>query len=421
MRPAENIPARHHIYYLTRPDFLKHDHIHRRKIEALAAAGLKASLVAFVPQDLHQGRRDDYQRAVSDRARRVVLANKPDELNQKVWNFFALRLLYLRRVLVHILLCEPAPLLKLKKLPILGRRLRVVIEHEGDIASECLYRWAYGKFEPPPDEPPAEFRAEYDYIVAKQKGELLKADGAVLVTKEHLALWEKRLGSRLNALVLPTMFDSAQFSFSAERRQTLRAQLGLGDKLVMVYSGSVSMPWQRFEYVCRFTRELLSLGYPVCLLALVHTDGHPMARKVILQHGLEQASLLRAVAPAEMSAWLSAADVSLFLRHNHVMNRIVTSAKLGEYLAAGLPLVTTWACPFFRPFAEAHSAALALPDSLELPSDFKSRFDALAVKGKDTALRSQFSQAFKAAFSGANDPMNKYVEFISNQLRSIRQ
>jgi predicted transcriptional regulator len=417
MRPAENIPARHHIYYLTRPDFLKHDHIHRRKIDALAAAGLKASLVAFVPQDLHQGRRADYERAVSDRARRVVIANNPDEVNQKVWRFFALRLLYLRRVLVHILLCEPAPLLKLKKLPILGRRLRVILEHEGDIASECLYRWAYGKFEPPPDEPPAEFRAEYDYIVAKQKAELLEADGAILVTKEHWALWEKRLGSPLRALVLPTMFDSAQFSFAAERRQALRAELGLRDKLVLVYSGSVSMPWQRFEHVCRFTRDVLSLGYPVCLLALVHTDGHAMAQKVIVQHGLEQASLLRAVAPAQMAAWLSAADVALFLRHNHVMNRIVTSAKLGEYLAAGLPLVTTWACPFFRPFAEAHSAALAVPDSLELSSEFKSRFDVLAARGKDNTWRLQFSQAFKAAFSDANDPMNQYVEFIANQLR----
>ena len=213
------------------------------------------------------------------------------------------------------------------------------------------------------------------------------------------------------------MFDSAQFSFAAERRQALRAELGLGDKLVLVYSGSVSMPWQRFEHVCRFTRKLLSLGYPVCLLALVHTDGHAMAQKVIVQHGLEQASLLRAVAPAQMAAWLSASDVALFLRHNHVMNRIVTSAKLGEYLAAGLPLVTTWACPFFRPFAEAYSAALAVPDSLELPGEFKSRFDVLAAQGKDNAWRSQFSQAFKESFSGANDPMNKYVEFIANQLR----
>jgi len=417
MRPAENIPARHHIYYLTRPDFHKHDHIHRRKIDALAAAGLKASLIAFVPQDLHRVRREDYERAVSDRARRVVLANKPDEVNQKVWRFFALRLLFLRRVLVHILLCDPAPLLKLKKLPILGRRLRVIIEHEGDIASECLYRWAYGKFEPPPDEPPAEFRAEYDYIVAKQKEELLEVDGAILVTKEHLALWQKRLGSALNALVLPTMFDSAQFSFAAERRQALRAELGLGGKLVLVYSGSVSMPWQRFEHVCRFTRELLSLGYPVCLLALVHTDGHPMAQKVIVQHGVEQASLLRAVAPDQMAAWLSAADVALFLRHNHVMNRIVTSAKLGEYMAAGLPLVTTWACPYFRPFAEAHSAALAISDSLELSPEFKARFDVLAVQGKDNAWRSKFSDAFKAAFSGANDPMNQYVDFMANQLR----
>ena len=417
MRPRQNIPTRHHVYYLTRPDFLKHDHIHRRKIDALRTAGLRASCVAFVPEALYRQRREDYERTASDRITRVVRTGKADKLNQQVWRFFALRCLYLRRVLVHILLCEPSPVLKLRKFPILGRRLRCIIEHEGDIASECLYRWAYGKFEPPPDKPPAEFQAEYNYIVAKQKAELLAADGAILVTKEHLALWEGRLGTPVDTLVLPTMFDSAQFGFDVMRREKLRSELGLQNKLVLVYSGSVSMPWQRFEQICLFTRHLLALGFPVSLLALVHTDGHPIARKVIVQHGLEQAALLHAATPEEMASWLSAADVALFLRHNHVMNRVVTSAKLGEYLAAGLPLVTSWACPFFRPFAEAHSAALALPDSLELSSDFKSRFDVLAAKGKNDAWRSQFSQAFNAAFSSANDPMNQYVGFIAGKLR----
>jgi glycosyltransferase involved in cell wall biosynthesis len=406
-----------HIYYLTRPDFLKHDHIHRRKIDALRASGLKASLIAFVPEEQLQRRREDYERAASNDARRIVHARKADEVNRQVWRFFAFRLFCFRRVLVHILLCDPAPLLNLKRMPLLGRRLKCIIEHEGDIASECLYRWAYGKVEPPPDEPPAEFRAEYDYVVAKQKAELLEADGAILVTKEHLALWEGRLGTRLNALVLPTMFDSAKFSFDAAGRQSLRSELGLANKLVLVYSGSVSMPWQRFEQVCQFTRHLLAMGYPACLLALVHPDGHSLAQKVIAQHGLESATVLRGVAPGEMAAWLSAADVALFLRHNHRMNRIVTSAKLGEYLAAGLPLVTTWACPYFRPFAETHSAALAVLDSLELPSEFKGQLDVLLAKGRDTAWRSQFSAAFKAAFSGANDPMNDYVKFMTDKLR----
>jgi hypothetical protein len=416
MTPRWDISPRHHVYYLTRPDFLKHNHIHKRKIDALKSAGLRASLVAFVPEELHRERQADYERVVSDKSRRVVRVSRPDAVNARVWRFFLLRLLCRHRVVVHVLLCDPAPLLALKRLPLLGRRLKVLIEHEGDIASECLYRWAYGKYEPPPDESPAEYRADYDYIVAKEKAELLAADGAILVTREHLALWESRLARPLPTLVLPTLFEPTQFSFSASQREKLRQEFHWSEKVVFVYSGSVSMPWQRFECVCRFVKSMLALGYPAFLLALVHTDGHPTAQKLLVEHGLQSAALLQAARPEEMAAWLSASDAALFLRHNHVMNRIVTSAKLGEYLAAGLPLITTWACPYFRPFAESHSAALALPDSLELPKDFRIQLEILVARGKDLAWRTQFSQAFKGAFSGARDPMNAYVEFIAGKL-----
>ncbi len=412
---ARSLP-RHHIYYFTRPDFLKHDHIHRSKVEALRAAGLNASLIAFVRQSLFEQRQQEYLAAAADGVRQVIVIPEGQQANEHVRRFFRRRLLTGKRLVVHMLFVDPGPVLSLKQFPVLGRRLKCLIEFEGDLASEWLYRWAYHKLNPPPDLPPPEFKESYDGFVAEQKKQLLEADGAILVTPAHLALWEERLGRKLKALTLPTSFDLSPCAFSAADRARVRHELRLEEKTVIVYSGSVSLEWQRFECLCQLVADLAGRGHPLHLLALVHSDGQAAAEKIIEEKGISSCATLKAVAPAAMGAYLSAADVAAFLRHNHAMNRIVTSAKMGEYLAAGLPLLSTWASTYYKPFVEEHSAAIALKDTLELPAGFDAAFEALAAKGKDTAWRAAFSQAFRSTLSEAK-PLQTYVQFITGFLR----
>ncbi|HEV2210808.1 MAG TPA: hypothetical protein VG167_18700 [Verrucomicrobiae bacterium] len=407
---------RHHFYYLTRPDFLKHDHIHRRKVLALRQAGLRASLLSFVPRQMYLARQAEYQAAAVGPLRRVVIVPTPEAIPTAVRRFFLSRLLVYRRVLVQVLLVEAEPLLKLKQMRGLGNRLRCLIEHEGDIASECLYRWCCEHHLAPADVPPPEFKPTYDYIISKEGNQLQRADGAILVTPEHRSLWERRLQSPLASLALPTFFDPARLRFAADARARLRAELGLGEDILLVYSGSVSMPWQRFDSVCAFVAQLSERRLPVRLLALVHSDGHAQARESIARAGIEAVTRLMGVSPSDIAGFLSAADIGLFLRHNHMMNRVVTSAKLGEYLAAGLPLLTTWACPYYRPFVEQHSAALALDDSLELRPDFAAGFAALVANGQNERWRAAFSAAAIAEFSEDNDLHRAYVDFIRQRL-----
>ena len=62
------MPLRH-VYYLTRPDFLKHHHIHKRKVEALREAGLSATLIAFVPEEIYRSREKEYEGVARERTR----------------------------------------------------------------------------------------------------------------------------------------------------------------------------------------------------------------------------------------------------------------------------------------------------------------------------------------------------------------
>ena len=43
----------------------------------------------------------------------------------------------------------------------------------------------------------------------------------------------------------------------------------------------------------------------------------------------------------EINGYLNASDIGIVLRDSHNMNRVVTSGKLLDYLACGLPIITT--------------------------------------------------------------------------------
>ena len=42
---------------------------------------------------------------------------------------------------------------------------------------------------------------------------------------------------------------------------------------------------------------------------------------------------------SELQYFLNAADIGVLLRHNHIMNNIVTSGKIRDYMACGLPIL----------------------------------------------------------------------------------
>jgi glycosyltransferase involved in cell wall biosynthesis len=105
------------------------------------------------------------------------------------------------------------------------------------------------------------------------------------------------------------------------------------------------------------------------------------------------------------------------------MNQIVTSAKLGEYLAAGLPVITTGAnAEILNDFIRRREAGVFVADSLEVTTAFLQELEALLVRSRDNGWRERLSRAIREAFAGPKDPLQAYVRFmcsIAEQLTGL--
>jgi glycosyltransferase involved in cell wall biosynthesis len=132
------------------------------------------------------------------------------------------------------------------------------------------------------------------------------------------------------------------FRFAPEDRGRVRAALGVPpDCALLVYSGNLAK-WQMVDEVFSlFAAARGRMAGPARLLVL--TRGAPEAvRGRAAAQGLDgDAVHVAGVAHRDVPAYLSAADVGLLLREDIIVNRVASPTKLGEYLACGLPVVTT--------------------------------------------------------------------------------
>lgn len=414
----QTAPSGWSIYHLVQPYFFAHHHFHRRKLEHLRAAGYPAWGLAIVPESLYRSHRARYEEAAASGYMKVVRVNGQRVANRALLWFLLRELLTGRRLLVHVLRCDPAPVIRLRRMPGIGARLRYVLEYEGDLPSELIYQGAFVEGERPPSEPPSALKTAYDTSLATQKHEADRADGLVLMSKEHIELWRGRLARPVNACCLPTLPDSSRFRFDVRQRDEVRCELGLEDRLVFVYTGNLVCKWQRLEAMCAVIAELRKKIPSAWFLALVRVDDLHLAEEAISRHGLKECATVKHVPSSEIGRYLSAADVGLFLRHRHPMNMVVTSGKLGEYLAAGLPVLTTGAnAEVLNEYLRQTRSGAFIDDDLALDEDSLARLVELTNHFAQPDSRTELSRAAEKQFNGDNDPLGGYVPFIRNIMK----
>lgn len=138
--------------------------------------------------------------------------------------------------------------------------------------------------------------------------------------------------------VIPCCADLAQIEAQEFERARIREELGLADKTVMIYVGKFGGWYLQAEMVDFFVRareQMPNLHF----LVLSQSERELMTRE-FARVGLGETDFtLMQVEPARVAAHLWASDFSLsFVRA--LPSKVASSpTKIGEYLAAGLPLV----------------------------------------------------------------------------------
>ena len=170
---------------------------------------------------------------------------------------------------------------------------------------------------------------------------LAETDAIVTLTERIWPIikeWQGLRGRNVHHEVIPCCVDLSLFNFSDEERQRRRAELGLGDRFTMVYSGSLD-GWYLTEKMADFFAAFLQRKRDAHLLWLT-TGSHDRVKELMRSRQVEPDSFsVMAIKPAEVPSYLAAADAGLAFIKRCVSKIASSPTKNGEYLACGLPLI----------------------------------------------------------------------------------
>jgi glycosyltransferase involved in cell wall biosynthesis len=175
---------------------------------------------------------------------------------------------------------------------------------------------------------------------------LLKRSDAVVVVSEafrqHLLEREDLSGlvgaERIH--VIPNRVDMARFEAVLARREELRERRGWSDSIVAVFVGSTAA-WHRLDSTMEIMARVMS-ELPAVRLAVAVYPTTTEARELASRYSIPPERLDIATVPvADIPTLLASADLGLMFIEYHVSKSVCAPIKFGEYLAAGLPTVSS--------------------------------------------------------------------------------
>jgi glycosyltransferase involved in cell wall biosynthesis len=181
----------------------------------------------------------------------------------------------------------------------------------------------------------------YRLTKTMERRALAAADGVVTLTDAIWPIinqWEGLRGrDDIVHKVIPCCADLDLFRFSEADRERRRSELGLANRFVFTYSGSID-GWYLTEEMADFFASVLKRRSDAHALWLTPTK-HDRIRSLMQQRGVaESRYTIVAAQPQEVPSYLSSSDAGIAFIKPCFSKLASSPTKYAEYLACGLPI-----------------------------------------------------------------------------------
>lgn len=140
--------------------------------------------------------------------------------------------------------------------------------------------------------------------------------------------------------VIPCCADLERLTDDGRHAGEVSAELGLGDRPVMLYVGKLTGRYMTAEMV-RFFSVAAAMQPSLALLVLTQEDPH-LLESTLAREGIDRSDYrITRAEPGAIGRYLALGSFGIFLYRPGPSDLAVSPTKVGEYLGAGIPVVSS--------------------------------------------------------------------------------
>lgn len=313
----------------------KHFHLYEREVLGARDHGIDIRMVCFIELEQYL---DSWERIQKHRQKTyldIVIVPHPKVKKFYATSYFLRQTLSNERLIVQTRKVATDPLNRAKQF--VGDNIRYLVQQEGDLVAEARYLRDHTADGEADD-------GRVRHIKQRQRQKVTGADHIFAGTETLIERLDQRFSDvpiQSKTTHIPLGFPE-HLGYDPELRTTKRSELGLEDRFVFLYLGSM-VSWQNVDRTIElFETCQRRFDTPLFLILLIPEADHAAATQILDEMDIAESEYLLTEAPHDkMNAYLNAADLGIVLRDDHPMNRVSYPSKLIDYLAAGLPVLMT--------------------------------------------------------------------------------
>ena len=180
-----------------------------------------------------------------------------------------------------------------------------------------------------------------DQLNGDEKSAFVNSDGIVTVSASLKNVLTKRHGlGSLNHIIAPCGVSMSRFENVKKDRRESRSHLGIENKIVFVYLGGL-YKWQLIEETVSIFANIYKFEKRSYLLIITNSNVKDCKKK-LQDFGVDKKNYgFLSLSGEEVPMYLPVGDFGFLLRENNPVNVVSSPTKTGEYLASGMPIITT--------------------------------------------------------------------------------